>query len=251
MELTILGASGGWPDAGRACSGYLLTEGPTRVWIDAGSGTLAELLRHARLEEVDALWVSHLHPDHCSDVGPLRNALAYGDARRGRPLIVYGPPGWPDWIEAAVPDAEDTRAAFDMREIEEGVTARIGAIAVTARAVHHGVPTFGGRFEGDATVLAYSADSRPCPALPDLARDADLLLCEAFRSSPEVDAAHTVMTPEEAGTVAAEAGARSLLLTHLHPCADRAAARARAATSFGGPIEVAEQGRTYPVSAAR
>lgn len=247
MQLTVLGASGGWPDAGRACSGFLVEEGATLIWIDAGTGTLSELLGRVTLDRIDALWVSHLHPDHCSDLGPLRNALAYGDARGGRSLTVYGPPGWRDWIEAAVPDGEDTRAAFDMREVADGVTVRVGDVGITARAVRHGVPTFGCRVEGRSGVLAYSADSRPCPALPQLAWDADLLLCEAFRSSPEVDAAHTVMTPEEAGTVATEAQARSLLLTHLHPRADRAVAQARAATTYAGPVGVAEQARTYLV----
>src|SRR5436190_1050757 len=69
MELRVLGCAGGWPAAGRACSGYLAGDGRTRVWLDAGAGTLAELVRHTALAGVDALWISHLHPDHCADLG--------------------------------------------------------------------------------------------------------------------------------------------------------------------------------------
>jgi hypothetical protein len=62
MKVRVLGSSGGWPAASRACSGYLVSERETSIWLDAGAGTLAELLRHGTLDEVAALWISHLHP---------------------------------------------------------------------------------------------------------------------------------------------------------------------------------------------
>ena len=108
MIVRVLGSSGGWPGPGRPCSGYLLTEGPTRVLLDAGAGTLAELLCHRTVAELDAIWISHLHPDHCSDLGLVRNLLAYGPAPAAGPLVVFGPPGWPAWFDAAVPDAAAT-----------------------------------------------------------------------------------------------------------------------------------------------
>ncbi len=243
----MLGCAGGWPAAGRPCSGYLVSEGETRLWIDAGAGTLAELLRHCALAAVDALWVSHLHPDHCADLGVVRNALAYGRARDGRPLPVLGPPGWSRWFDAAVPDTEATRTAFDARDLEEGHTALAGGLRITPFAVRHGVPTFGCRVESRRAVLAYSADSAPCDALVDLARDADLFLCEAFLSlsAREPGGFETVMTPEQAGATATAAGARRLLLTHLHPDADPVAAAARARTTYAGPVDVAAPGEVY------
>src|SRR5437762_269463 len=126
MEVRVLGCSGGWPSAGRACSGYLVREGNTCIWLDAGAGTLAELLRHVMLRDVDALWISHLHPDHCSDLGTVRNILAYGHGRGGRALPVLGPPGWRLWFEHAVPDFRATLDAFDMRELEDRRNLLIG-----------------------------------------------------------------------------------------------------------------------------
>jgi ribonuclease BN (tRNA processing enzyme) len=245
VELRVLGCAGGWPAAGRACSGYLVAGGRTRVWLDAGAGTLAELLRHAALADVDALWISHLHPDHCADLGVVRNAVAYGRALGERRLPVLGPPGWPAWFDAAVPDREATRTAFDARELEAGRPDRVGSLIVTPLAVAHGVPTFGCRVEGEDGVLAYSADSGPCDALVELARGAGLFLCEAFCSLPRAAASDTVMTPEQAGSVATAAGAARLLLTHLHPAADAAAAAARARTTWAGPLDVARQGEVY------
>lgn len=239
----MLGCAGGWPAAGRACSGYLVSSGGTRVWLDAGAGTLAELLRHGTLRDVDTLWISHVHPDHCSDLGAVRNLLAYGQGRDGRPLPVLGPPGWPEWFDGAVPDERATRAAFAPEEVLDRAARQVGGLRLTAFAVRHGVPTFACRVESDGAVLAYSADSGPCSALVELARGADLFLCEAFRSLPGAEAG--VMTPEEAGSIATEAGVRSLLLTHLHPDADPAAAVARARTAFPGPVGAATQGSAY------
>ncbi|HJW59526.1 MAG TPA: MBL fold metallo-hydrolase, partial [Actinomycetota bacterium] len=72
IRLTILGSSGTYPAAGRACSGYLVEAGEgdqaTRVWVDAGPGTLSNLLRVAELPTIDAIWVSHLHVDHVGDL---------------------------------------------------------------------------------------------------------------------------------------------------------------------------------------
>jgi ribonuclease BN (tRNA processing enzyme) len=248
MDVRVLGSSGGWPAAGGACSGYLVSDRETRIWLDAGAGTLAELLRHVTLRDVDALWISHLHPDHCSDLGLVRNILAYGHGRGGRTLPVFGPPGWHRWLASAVPDLPATQGAFEVRDLQDGSSSLIGDLRLSPRAVRHGIATFGCRIESDRGVFAYSADSAPCDALVDLARGADLFLCESFRSVPEADEFKTVMTPEEAGSLATAAQVRRLLLTHLHPDADPTTAVARARTTYAGPVNVARQGVVYPVS---
>lgn len=245
MQIRVLGCAGGWPSAGRACSGYLVTEGATCLWLDAGAGTLAELLCHVSPRDVDALWISHLHPDHCSDLGAVRNLLAYGGARDGRPLPVHGPPGWPQWFDAAVPDSRATAAVFEMHELQDRSTVAIGDLRLTPFAVRHGVVTFACRVESDGAVFAYSADSGPCPSLTELCRGADLFACESFRSLPDAGDSDTVMTPEQAAAIAVDGGARSLLLTHLHPAADPDQALARARGTFGGPVAVARQGMVY------
>lgn len=245
MIVRVLGCSGGWPGPGRPCSGYLVTEGSTRVLVDAGAGTLAELQREGSVAELDAVWISHLHPDHCSDLGVLRNLLAYGPGRRAGRLDVWGPPGWRSWFDAAVPDPDATRGVFSAWELGDGCVAQVGALRLRGLAVAHGVPTFGCRVESPGAVWAYSADSAPCPGLTELARAADLFFCEAFRSAPAAGELTTVMTPEQAGEVAGAAGARRLVLTHLHPDADPARARARARSAYAGPVDVALPGAVF------
>jgi ribonuclease BN (tRNA processing enzyme) len=199
----------------------VISEGDTCVWLDAGAATLAEFLRH---------------------LGLVRNLLAYGDAGGGHALPVLGPPGWREWFDVAVPDPVATRAAFEMHDLLDRGSLLIGDLRLTPFAVSHGIPTFGCRAESDHGVLAYSSDSGPCDALAELARNADLFVCESFVSLPGASERETVMTPEQAGSIATAANARSLLLTHLHPDADPATTVARARATFGGPVEAAEQG---------
>ncbi len=77
LSLTILGCSGPCAPPGGACSGYLVDDGETRLWVDAGSGTLANLQRHVAVDTVDAVFLSHEHPDHWTDLEGFFNVCRY------------------------------------------------------------------------------------------------------------------------------------------------------------------------------
>jgi ribonuclease BN (tRNA processing enzyme) len=250
VRLRVLGTSGGWPAAGRACSGYLLQGGSGLLAIDAGSGTLVELLRHASLRELDAWWISHLHADHCSDLSAVFHALAYGKQRDSR-LLVFGPPGWTDWLDATVGVAGAATSVFQPVELTEGAFHEVAGLALTATETRHDPRTFGLRVAAEGQVLAYSADTGECPQLVRLARDADLFLCEAFRSWPGALQTPTSLTPQQAGMVAQLADVHRLLLTHLHPDADPEFAAAKAAEYCSGPVGVAQPGQVYDLSDCR
>src|SRR5207247_6401051 len=79
MRLTVLGGCGAWPAAGQACSGYLLEHEGFRLLIDPGYATLPRLLEVSSAERVDAVLVSHGHPDHCADLHPLLRARTLRD----------------------------------------------------------------------------------------------------------------------------------------------------------------------------
>ena len=92
MRLRVLGSSGGYPAPGNPNTGFLLEHGAAKLWLDAGTGTFAELQRVVDFTRVDALVVSHAHADHCADLYPLHVAIRYGLAN-GFKLPVYAPPG--------------------------------------------------------------------------------------------------------------------------------------------------------------
>ncbi len=260
IRLTVLGSCGTYPAPGRACSGYLLeaTGGPDRagrpirVWVDAGSGTLANLLRYTSLPELDAIWVSHLHVDHCSDLPAANYALKYGFDQPPPPVPVFGPSGWINHMEAfwSAGMPPSSRHAFEVHELTDGECVKLGGLALTAVATVHGIETYGIRATADGRTLAYSADSGPCEALGELADAADLFVCEAAWMQWPYGAHPIHMTPHLAGKWAADADARRLVLTHLRPDCDPEVALDRARQSYGGDIEVAVEQDVFQLGVA-
>ena len=88
VTLTVLGCSGTYPDDGGACSGYLVRSPGASLVVDLGAGSLSNLQRHLAIGEVDAVVLSHVHPDHWLDLPVLRNAMRYVLGIGGLP--VYG-----------------------------------------------------------------------------------------------------------------------------------------------------------------
>jgi ribonuclease BN (tRNA processing enzyme) len=248
LTLTVLGTASPHPRPDRPCSGYLLRGGGAEVWVDAGPGTFAELQRHTDPARLTAVWISHLHADHCADLLSAVYGLAYGGLTPPVPVTVYAPAGCAQRLAGFFgrPDADFLKGILDFRTLHDGHRAHHGDLVLTARAVDHDVEAYGLRAEAGGRVLAYSGDSGPCPSLTELARDADLFLCEAdIDEHREGEQIH--LTPEDAGTTARRAGARELLVTHVGPTLTPEEATARAASAFGGPTATAHPGLTRSV----
>jgi ribonuclease BN (tRNA processing enzyme) len=241
LSLTVLGCTAMYSAPGAPCSGYLVRSPQATVWMDCGSGTFAALQEHVAPSDVTALWISHLHPDHCADLLTAFNwAINTPDAP---PLPVYGPGGWATRLAAMMPYEDGSRLvaeAFDVHEFHDGHAVVLGDLWLRSVAVEHAVPAFGLRAECNGRTLAYSGDTGPCDALVDLARSVDLFVCEA--GAPEPQATHC--TPHDAGHAAARAHAHRLMLTHFPVTADTAAAVTDAAQVAGCPVEAATPGMT-------
>ncbi|MEU6235067.1 MBL fold metallo-hydrolase [Kitasatospora sp. NPDC047058] len=252
LQLGVLGSATPYPAVDNPCSGYLVTGGGARVWVDAGTGTLAQLQRHVGLGELDAIWISHLHADHSADLLTAYYGLRYADIRLDAPVPLYGPPGTADRLAHFLtngPDRSPVESVFAVEELHDGQVARIGALTLTGRAVAHGIPAFALRVADAAgRTLVYSGDTAPCAALTELASGCDVLLCEAGYAGPEQDPVHH--TPEDAGDTARAAGAARLVVTHVGRELTPASAVARAAERFGGPVEYAAPGASFRVGAA-
>ena len=240
MELIVLGWCGGWPLAGGAASGYLIRHHDFHLWVDAGTGTMANLQRHISLSEVDAIVVSHRHFDHFLDLYPyfLSRWLRRGQAAVPK-LPLFAPPGM---FEHALQLEEGLAEGFDLSVVEPGEDFDAGPLRVRTAPMRHPVPTLGMRVEANGATLAYSADTGPTDDLVRLARGADVLLCEATFAVPGEGSPDYHLASSEAGEHAARAGAGRLVLTHIWPTNDRAAAQERAHATFDGPVVVAEDG---------
>ncbi len=240
MRLTVLGGCGAWPAAGQACSGFLVEQDGFRLLIDAGYATLPRLLHLVSAAELDAVYISHGHPDHCADLNPLLRARALGGAARP-PLPVYAPPGALDAV-LALDRPGMLAGAHAVTEFRPGDQLRIGPFQAETKLLPHWLPNAGLRLAAMGRVLAYTGDSGGAE-ISGLARGADLLLAEAtYPDQVPPDEQPFLCSARQAGQYAAQAGAARLMLTHLWPGTDPAAARAAAAAGYDGEISVARPG---------
>ena len=241
MRLTVLGGSGAWPGPGQACSGYLVEHNGFRLLLDPGYATMPRLLELIPADRVDAVFVSHGHPDHCADLNPLLRARALRDDPPP-PLPVYAVPGALDPVLALDRPGmlDDARV---LHEFTAGAEFPIGPFRARTRLLPHSMPNAGVRLSAGGRVLAYTGDCGPSDEVVALARDADLLLAEATHLHPVPEGVRADLTSaRDAGRQARRAGARSLMLTHLWPGTDEAAARAEASAEYAGTVAVARPG---------
>jgi ribonuclease BN (tRNA processing enzyme) len=247
VRLTVLGCAGSFPSAASPCSSYLVQADGHTVLVDMGNGSLGALQRHIGLYDVDTVVLSHLHPDHWIDLLQYLVARKYAKHCKLGPLPVYGPAGTAGRVAAAYGEENAADGVFDFRLLTEGTLA-LGPLEVTAALVNHPIETYGLRFSHGGRTLTYSADTAESDTLVDLARDADVFLCEAsfLDSQPNVPDLH--LTGRGAGEHATRAGARRLLLTHLVPAwGDEEQTLGEARAAYTGPVEVVHSGAVYDI----
>jgi ribonuclease BN (tRNA processing enzyme) len=212
-----------------------------RLLVDVGYATVPQLLQWGTADQVDAVFISHGHPDHCADLNPLLRARALCDDPPA-PLPVYALAGALDAV-LALDRPGMLAGAYVLHELSAGGRLDAGPFHVQTRLLPHWVPNAGVRLAAGGQVLAYTGDCGPSPDVVELAHDADLLLAEAtYVDQVPMDSRRYLSSARQAGRQAAQAGARHLLLTHLWPGTDPAAARAAAADGYDGEVGVATAG---------
>ena len=260
VKVTVLGKSPGWQDAGGACSGYLVEEAATSLLVDCGSGVFSKLRRVRDYVGLDAIVITHMHPDHYFDLVPYACALTYGPRGHGGNPVDDGGPRGPRLLvpvgahkllrtlTAAGGQPHLLDGAFEIAEYDAARPETIGPLELRFQAVPHYVPanavevrgTSGGRF-------TFGADHGPTDALESFAARTDLLFLEATLASADGHVPRGHLTAAEAGQHAAGCHARRLVLTHISDELDGAVAVADARRAFDGPVELAREGAVYEV----
>jgi ribonuclease BN (tRNA processing enzyme) len=241
LTFTVLGCSGSYAGPGEACSGYLVRSPGATVVVDLGSGTLANLQQHVAIEDVDAVVLSHHHPDHWLDLPLLRNAMRYMLGLDG--LTVHGTAGALDGARAIIGELEPTLV---WSTIDEGSTVVVGDLALRFGLTDHPVETLAVRAEAGGRTLLYSADTGPEWDPGVLGEDVDVFLCEASLPAAEEGRVQH-LSGRQAGEMARVIGAGRLVLTHISPGVDDDAQCHDAVTTFGGRVDVARAGATFDV----
>jgi len=241
MRLQVLGSSGGYARADNPCTGFYLEAGEARLWIDAGHGTFSALRRRVDFRVLDAVILSHLHPDHCVDLYALQVALVWGEGK-GTKIPLYAPPGARETLVPLLFENGPAKfdGAFDYHVIEEGREIEVKGVRGTFLRTQHPIHTLAMRLSTSEGVLTYSSDTGPETDLASFARGSDLALFEAtyqeaFGGAP----VHLSATEAAERAVRAEVG--RLALTHIWPPLDPRVSLEEGIAAAGGiPVVLAE-----------
>lgn len=261
----------------------LLTLGGRRVVVDCGLGVARGLTeRGMALATLETIFLTHLHSDHCLELGPLIHTAWTAGLRT--PVRVFGPEGtqgvWDGFLASLAFDIDlriedegrpDLRGLVSVHPIREGVFLREAGLVVSALPVPHPPirEAWALRFEGAGRAVVFSGDTAPHPPLAAFARGADLLIHEAMlpegldaliarigptdgRLEAHIRRSHSFAA--DAARIAAEAGVKALALHHLIPADDPAFTedhwRAAVAPHWSGPLHVGRDGLTIPLGPA-
>jgi ribonuclease BN (tRNA processing enzyme) len=250
VKLTIIGMSGSYPGPDSPASCYLVEQEhdgrPFRLLLDLGNGALGPLQRHVDLDQVDAVLLTHLHADHCLDLCGYYVVRKYAPGGPRPRIPVYGPAGTADRMARAYDLAPDPgmHNEFDFRAFPaDGFS--LGPFQVRTTQVTHPVAAYAIRLETQGRSLVYSGDTGACDALVEIARGADLFLCEASFTEASDNPPDLHLTGRQAGEFAARAHVRRLVLTHVPPMVDGKQVFAEAEAVYAGDLDLARSGATY------
>ncbi|MFJ7976035.1 MBL fold metallo-hydrolase [Peribacillus sp. JNUCC 23] len=242
MKITVIGCWGGYPAKNEASSGYLVEYGDYRVLLDCGSGVLAQLQNHMQPEKLDAVVLTHYHPDHIADIGVLQHALLIGSflGNPKKTLPIYG---------HHLDEGEFKKLTY--KDITKGIAYKedepllIGPFTFTFLRTKHPVPCFAMKLEVNGESIVYTGDSSYMEELSIFAKDAKVLLCESslYGHTDGSSAGH--MTAREAGMIAHLADTHLLMLTHLPHYGDLQQLKKEAGEVFKREIALARSGMEF------
>lgn len=244
MELIILGSGTCAPSARRAGPAACLKADEITILVDSAAGTLHQMaLAGIYYTSIDLLLYTHFHVDHMGELAPYIFASRYaGDFNRPTPMQIWGPQGiealynglkaiFGQWVEME-PDK------IQLSEITEN-RLRFNRLEIQTASVLHTPQSLAYRItDSHGKTIVFSGDTDYCPELIQLAKDADLFLCECANPEGQKRTGH--LMPSEAGRMAKEAKVKRLVLTHFYPICDNYDPIPPCAKEFDGEILLAE-----------
>jgi len=247
MELTILGTSAAYAGANQNCPSYLLTSNEQHYLIDAGPGSVSFLQNFIAIQDLTGVFLSHLHPDHVTDIYTLRYAVFIaqdrGIMKKTLPLYMPKKP-----LRSFKTIRKTVRDEFRVIPLGRADEIHLDSLNIRLKKTSHAITAFAMRFEDQHShsSLVYTADTACFDELVLFSKGADILLAEAtFQNSEKELGALGHMTAEQAGTLAQDAGVNTLVLTHIMPYYDRRVSLEEAKRHFDGRVVVAEKGQKF------
>lgn len=252
MELVTVGTGTVAPSAQRTSSCYWVRQGDRKILLDCGAGALHRLAQFGLpWDQVTHVVLSHFHPDHYGELPMLVYALKYTTVPpRQEPLVVLGPPGVVRLIKALAEGYGkwllDPGFPIAVLDVRDGAPFPLGGdLSLETFPVPHTPESVALSLTAPEGRLVYTGDTGPSAELARWATGCDLLLAEC--SLPESMALDNHLTPERAGDLARDAGAKRLVLTHFYPPVETSDPARIAGTRFSGPVTAARDGERFVI----
>jgi len=217
MKIIVLGSGTCVPSLKRNAPGYYLEADESRVLVDCGSGTLLQLERAGKsYKDIDAVFITHRHPDHFADLMPLIHALiATPDLKRDRPLFIIAPEGFKEYYDRSIGTLINQYLKFSLKFIVMEDKLEFGPLQVFAAKTLHSTDSIAYRFEHMERSAVFTGDTDYDQGIIELSRCADLLIADC--SFPDSMKAKGHLSAKECGLVAKNAEVKKLILSHLYP----------------------------------
>ncbi|MFP7168759.1 MBL fold metallo-hydrolase [Terribacillus sp. 7520-G] len=238
MKLTVIGFWGAYPGRESASSCYVVEKDGYSLLLDCGSGALSRMPAFVDPKDLNAVVVSHYHPDHVADIGALQHVWQVQNSLRGTEdvLPIYG--------------HEEDEAGFKSlsHKFTEGIAYQpdeilsIGPFAITFMKTKHPVPCYGMRISDGVSDIVYTADSSYLEEWAEFSKGADLLItdCNFYQHQDGEAAGH--MNSLQVGGIAEQAGVKTLFLSHLPHFGEHRQLLEEASSVFSGEVKLAYEG---------
>jgi len=245
VKLTVLGSGTGWPRLDRNAPGYLV-KSDINLLLDMGPCVIKQLLKiGVTLENIDAIFISHFHPDHVTDLIPFLFATRYEMGYKRRDSVkIYACEGFNKFLsllnqafDGTIEPAEGVIEIVELPRIKKYVFS-LGDFEAITTPVKHREESLAIRLEKEGKAVVYSGDTGYCEEIVELAEEADLLIIECSNSIQGEPSHH--LAPEEVALIAKRAKVKTLLISHFYPHSEGIGVLERIKKEFGGRCLLAE-----------
>lgn len=244
MNITPIGIWGGYPNKNEATSSFLIEQDGFRCLVDCGSGVLAALQNYMKLSELDAVIITHYHPDHVADIGVLQHAAMVGMQLKEweTPLPIYA-----HNRDAAGFENLSYKGVTVGRELHVDTPVQLGPWEVSFCETVHPVYCLALRFTSNGKSAVFTADTAWKDELVEFSAGADFIAAESNLYEKYVGIIQGHMSGRQAGELAEQAGVKRMVLTHLPQYGDLEEILESAKNAYTGPLEFAQIGKTYNI----
>ncbi|MEO5376625.1 MAG: ribonuclease Z [Magnetococcus sp. DMHC-6] len=218
MKIVVLGSGTGIPSLKRNAPGYYLKTDHLHALIDCGSASLRQLLTIGiTCEQLDAIFITHTHPDHIAELIPLLHALRLPGLKRERPLYIFGPPGFILFFNQFIEPVTGLPTTFSVHIDESKPHWNFSGLSIhTTQTLHSDrFQSVAYRFTENQYSVVFGGDCDLDPGIIKLTHQCDLAILDC--STLENGKVPGHLSAAQCGQIGQKSEVKQILLTHFYP----------------------------------